>query len=94
MAEARAEQDRAAGGRDNRLVGLHDGRTATASVELKKPVKGRRVWAYLRQTLDGRTVNRYIGEATARTRAAALRLAWQQAHNKSMLEHPGGDHPS
>ncbi len=79
-----AEQDQAAGGRDSRLVKVGDDKWSTASVELKRLAKGRRVYGYLRYTSRGRTVNRYIGEVTAVSREAALRRAWTLARERGL----------
>lgn len=84
-AECRAQQDRAAGGRDRRLLPLPSGRCATASIELKLWKDSRRVYAYLRHQQDGRTVSRYVGEATAPTREEALARAWRLARAKGLL---------
>jgi DNA mismatch endonuclease (patch repair protein) len=81
-----AEQDQAAGGRERRQVQLGGGKTALGSIELKQPWKrGGRTYAYLRYSDRGRTVNRYVGSATAATRQEALRLGWQAAHAKGLL---------
>ena len=85
MAEARAEQDQAAGGREARRVDLGDGKTALASIELKLLPKGRRVYAYLRFTRDGKTVNEYLGEATAIDRPTALIRGFDLARTKGLL---------
>ena len=87
ISEARAEQDRAAGGRDRRLVRLTDGRISTGSIELKF-LGGRRVYAYLRYTSDGRTVARYVGEAPGATREERLSAAWAAAHAQGLLREP------
>ncbi len=83
--ERREEQDRAAGGREWRLVHLPDGSTATASVRLILFKKARRLYAYLHYKAGGRNVTRYIGQATADDRAEALRIAWELAHERGML---------
>ena len=88
-AERSAEQDHAAGGRDRRRIQLESGRWATASVELKRLPKGRRVYGYLRYSEGGQTVNCYIGDVTAGTRAAALRRAWASARDKGLLPSRG-----
>jgi len=82
--ERSAEQDRAAGGHKRREIRLGEGRWATASVELKRLPKGRRVYGYLRYADGGRTVNRYIGEVTAESRQSALKRAWGLAHEKGL----------
>ncbi|MEX0682298.1 MAG: hypothetical protein WD472_02455 [Dehalococcoidia bacterium] len=81
-----AEQDKAAGGRSARELVLPDGSTATASILLHMPPKGRRVYAYLRCKKGGRNHRKYIGEATADTRADALRLAWEEVRRRELLK--------
>jgi DNA mismatch endonuclease (patch repair protein) len=83
-AERAREQDRAAGGRDNRIVVLPNGRTATASVSLKR-LQGHTIWAYVRYYADGRTVARYIGPVTEQTRERALRAAWRTVLDRGLL---------
>jgi DNA mismatch endonuclease (patch repair protein) len=85
QSEHAAEQDRAAGGRDNRRVLKSDGSEATASVALKHWSKSRRVYAYLRYWEDGRTAVRYIGDVTLGSRDDALRKAWRLAKEKGLL---------
>jgi DNA mismatch endonuclease, patch repair protein len=80
-----AEQDKAAGGRAARAIRLLDGRTATASIRLQHLPKSRRVYAYLRYSVDGKTITKYIGDATAKTREEALKQAWDQAHSGSLM---------
>ena len=87
--ERSAEQDRAAGSNERRRVQLENGRWSTASVELKRLPKGRRVYGYLRYSDGGRTVNRYIGEVTAESRSAALKRAWDRAHEKGLVTRRG-----
>jgi len=76
-AARRAEQDRAAGGRAERIFAQVDERPATASIALRVYPKGRRVYAYLRWSDHGRTRERYIGEVTAHNRAENLTQAWR-----------------
>jgi len=75
-AQRAAEQDEAAGGRDNRLLQLPNQRLALASVYLRRPPKARRVYAYLRWSDGAKTVERYIGQVDAPTRQANLEAAW------------------
>lgn len=84
-AERSAEQDHAAGGHQARAVELPDGRTVSASIELKLLPKSRRLYSYLRFSVDGRTHNRYVGEVDEPTREANLSRAWQLAHEKGLL---------
>lgn len=83
-----AEQDRAAGGRDRRLIDLGDGRTARASVELKVLPRTRRIRAYLRWSDRGRTREKYVGEVSETTRARNLTLAWQMVHEQELVVIP------
>jgi len=88
-----AEQDQAAGGRERRRVQLGGGETALGSIELKQPWKPRgRIYAYLRYSHHGRTITKYVGNATATTREEALRLGWRIVHAKGLLDQrPVGD---
>jgi hypothetical protein len=80
-----SEQDAAAGGRRRRLIDLGAGLTARASIRLKNLPKSRRIYAYLRYSLDGKTITKYVGDVTNDDRGAALRAAWKLAHNKGLL---------
>lgn len=94
-AEAIAEQDRAAGGRERRKLALTNGGHATASIELKS-LGGRRIYAYLRYTVDGRTHCDYIGEAHGRTRFQRLHNAWLKVQQSSAVpatRHTAAMHP-
>ncbi len=82
--ERTAEQDKAAGGLTARQVKLADGRTATASIRLKRLPKSRRVYAYLRYSVDGKTITKYAGDATAKTRGKALQQAWDRAQSDGL----------
>jgi DNA mismatch endonuclease (patch repair protein) len=80
-----AEQDKAAGGRSARAVRLLDGRTATGSIRLKHLPKSRRIYAYLRYSVDGETRTKYAGDATSDTREKALKQAWIEAHKRGLM---------
>lgn len=83
-----AEQDRAAGGHERRLVDLGGGRSARASVELKVLPNTRRIRAYLRWSDHGRTSERYLGEVSETTRARNLTAAWRMAFEQEFLMIP------
>ncbi len=68
------------------MVRLLGGGEALASIRLLLFTKGRRVYAYLHYKARGRNVSRYIGDATADDRREALRLAWDQAREKGMMD--------
>jgi DNA mismatch endonuclease, patch repair protein len=82
---ASTEQDRAAGGSDQRWVDLGDGRRARASIELKLLPRTRRIRAYLRWSDKGRSPARYVGETHHATRAENLAEGWRLAHAKGLL---------
>lgn len=86
IADARQEQDEAAGGASARLIRLPDGTVRTGSIELKPNRKGRRVYANLRFTSNGRTNCLYVGEVGEASRKANLRAAWQLAATRGLLD--------
>jgi DNA mismatch endonuclease, patch repair protein len=79
------EQDLAAGGRDERLVSLTDGRTALGSIVLRVYPKTRRIRAALRWSQDGRSPERYLGEVQCDSRAANLAEGWRLARAAGLL---------
>lgn len=81
--EAVDEQDRAAGGRDARLVSLENGASRYASIELKRGHK--QIYAYLRYSVGGKTVNRYVCHVGHPSRFENLRQAWSYALERNLL---------
>jgi DNA mismatch endonuclease (patch repair protein) len=79
------EQDQAAGGRNHRLVRLADGRVAAGSIALRVQPRRRRMYAYLRWSDGGRTIERYVGEVSHPTRAANLAEAWGLARDRHLM---------
>jgi DNA mismatch endonuclease (patch repair protein) len=79
-----AEQDRAAGNRAIRMVPATDGQ-AVASVALRRKRDGRRIYAYLRWSDHGRTIEKYIGEVDRPTRAGNLAQAWKLASEDALV---------
>lgn len=77
--ERAAEQDAAAGGQHAREMVVPDGRRPLGSVYLRV-LRGRRIYAYLRWSVDGKTDELYIGEVDHHNRADNLAHAWQMAH--------------
>lgn len=75
------EQDRAAGGRDARLLRFVDG-IARASVELKRFQGGLAYWAYLRWCVGGKTKNLYLGRVFGHSRAERLAEGWRLARER------------
>jgi DNA mismatch endonuclease (patch repair protein) len=86
-AERAAEQDAAAGGRENRIITI-DNHAVLASVALRRKRDGRRVYAYFRWSNHGRTAERYLGEVDQATRAANLAQAWRLASQLSTAVAP------
>lgn len=80
------EQDRAAGGRESRRLRLEDGASRYASIELKKNHK--QIYAYLRYSNGGKTVNRYVGHVDQGSRFDNLKQAWAVVLERNLL---GGD---
>jgi DNA mismatch endonuclease (patch repair protein) len=85
-----AEQDEAAGGRDRRKVALLRGGHAVASMYLRLPPKSRRVYAYVRWSDHGKTVERYVCQVDGTSRAANLAAAWRVFAERGIAE-PKGD---
>ena len=71
------EQDRAAGGRDHRVVQGSGG--ALGRVVLQ--ARNRRLYAEVRWQVNNKQHSRYLGKVTADNRAANLAAGWQRAHD-------------
>lgn len=78
------EQDAAAGGHDQRVVPLDDGRIALGSVALRVFPRSRRIRAYLRWSDRRRTREKYLGEVDADNRLENLQRAWTLAREKGV----------
>jgi DNA mismatch endonuclease (patch repair protein) len=87
-ADRAREQDQAAGGRQRRMIRLAGNRVALASVALRLPPRSRRVYAYLRWSVDGKTNERYICEVTGSTREKNLQAAWRTVRARGLTD-PG-----
>jgi DNA mismatch endonuclease (patch repair protein) len=85
-AERIAEQDVAAGGQSARQIRLPRGHRAHASIALRVHPKGRRIYAYLRWSVSGKTYERYVGEVDHGDRLANLTQAWRTAHDAGLLD--------
>jgi DNA mismatch endonuclease (patch repair protein) len=84
-AQRSAEQDAAAGSRQARIVPTSGAPVGTASIALRMPQPGRRIYAYLRWNAHGRTVERYVGEVAGESRLDYLKDGWKQAHAAHLL---------
>jgi DNA mismatch endonuclease (patch repair protein) len=88
------EQDKAAGGRDVRVLTLPDGDSAIGSIALRVYPKSRRVRAYLRWSSHGKTRERYVGEVTADNRIDNLALAWRIVTERGLRDQSAGPPPN
>ncbi|MFC6091479.1 very short patch repair endonuclease [Saccharothrix lopnurensis] len=79
------EQNRAAGGRKHRNIDIGDDRLACASITLRLYRRTRRIRAYLRWSLDGKTQEKYVCEVDFGYRKQNLTEAWKQAREKGLL---------
>lgn len=77
-AERAAEQDRAAGGRANRMITIAPDRRVLASVYLRLPPRSRRVYAYMRWSEGRKTREKYICQVGEPTREENLAEAWRR----------------
>ena len=84
--QSRLEQDEAAGGHERRLAALPNGKCVTVSVAVRVFPPGREHYAYMQFKSGGRTTTRYIGNATAESRAGSLRKGWRLLRQKKTLE--------
>lgn len=85
--ERTREQDRAAGGREARIVRGTDG-MARASIFLFAPSRdGSTAAAMFRYKYETRTFNRYCGRLKTGSRERMLKQAWQQARDRKLLVH-------
>lgn len=78
-----AEQDNAAGNREQRIVAGMSG-LVLASIYFRRTT-GRRVYAYLRWADAGRTSERFVCEVEHKTRADNLAHAWQVVRDRKLL---------
>jgi DNA mismatch endonuclease (patch repair protein) len=84
-AERAAEQDRAAGGHDLRVIAIDAKRSVLASVCLRLPAKSRRVYAYLRWATDGKTHEKYLCQVDSEHRAENLTQAWRAVRENGLI---------
>lgn len=82
-------QDIAAGGEEFRRIQLANGAVVTASVAAEELPNGYQKWGYLRFKTEGRTTRCYLGKVTAETIEESLRIGWELARQKRVLERIG-----
>jgi DNA mismatch endonuclease (patch repair protein) len=85
-----AEQDHAAGSREQRIVAGTSG-LVLASIYFRRST-GRRVYAYLRWADTGRTSEQFVCEVEHQTRADNLAHAWNVAHHRHLLASSTNEH--
>jgi DNA mismatch endonuclease, patch repair protein len=79
------EQDRAAGSREARLISVGDKTFARASIELKKYGSTDVHFAYLRWSIAGKTITRYLGRVQGASRLRCLRQGWMLARERRFI---------
>lgn len=85
QAALRREQDRAAGGRRQRVLDLLDGRTALGRVRLVRRRRARRVYAVLVWNDSGRQ-ELLIAEVTEASRFGNLRTGWDLVQRHGLAD--------
>jgi hypothetical protein len=81
------EQDRAAGGSENRKIFTESGDIATISLAVSDSLKGSSI--ALRFKHGGKTVRRKVGLVVAATRFEALQLGWAMVRAERIVESQG-----
>jgi len=91
LADAKRDQDIAAGGREARSIKIANGKVARASIDLKRlggrSELGNVYWAYLRYSFRSLTWTKYVGRVEDDTRMGRLRQAWALARKRGLLRH-------
>jgi len=83
LTTAAIEQDKAAGGKDRRLLRTRPGEVFTASLSIDGKDSNRLT---LRFKIGGHTVQRPIGIVSAPTRFETLRLGWLKIREEKIAE--------
>lgn len=83
------EQDLAAGGHENRLLKLDNGKIVTASVAVRRFSKSQRQrYAYLQYKTGSQTFTKYIGKVTAPSHLQSLIIGWNMLKDKKIIDNP------
>ncbi len=90
MTVGQDEQNEAAGGSERRKLRLPEGTIVTASVAVRRyPKIPNQCYGYLQFKTQRKTVTKYIGRVTARSRAESLRLGWELLRSRRLVESLG-----
>ena len=83
-------QDTAAGGHDRRIIVLGNGRTAVASVAVRKLPGNRELYGYLQFRAGRHNVTKYIGNVTAASHQQSLQIGWKLVRSKKLINRVEG----
>ena len=87
MTVGQREQDEAAGGPKRRELRLSDGTVVMASVAVRRYARTpNQCYGYLQFKAAGKTVTKYIGRVTSKSRAESLRLGWELVRARKLAE--------
>lgn len=87
MRQGQREQDKAAGGRQYRELRLEDGTVVLVSVAVRRYARTPdQRYGYLQFKTNGKTVTKYIGRVTAKSRADSLRMGWKLLRSRKLAE--------
>lgn len=87
MTRGQREQDDAAGGAKRRELRLADGKIVMASVAVRRYASTpNQCYGYLQFKAHGKTITKYIGRVTAKSRDESLRLGWDLLRSRKLAE--------
>ncbi len=87
MRQSQREQDEAADGLERRKLRLADGTVVLASVAVRRYQRTpNQCYGYLQFKAAGKTVTKYIGRVTSKSRAESLRLGWELVRARKLAE--------
>ncbi len=89
MNRAGLEQDDAAGGKELRKLLLRNGSIISVSIYLREGTRPGNWTATMRFKMSGMTHQRPVGTFAARSRAEALKLAWERLKREKIAERDG-----
>ncbi len=82
-------QNIAAGSFRERVFIIPDGRKVVASVSIKKFSRGLQHWGYLQFKFDKKSQVIYIGKVTSDNRLDSLKIGWELAKERKVIEKKG-----
>lgn len=83
------EQNNAAGGAERRQLDIGDGKVVNASIAVRLFKQGHQLYGYLQFKHDYKTVTRYVGQVSAKTKAESLAIGWRMVREKKIAEANG-----